>query len=116
MTDVLNSLLPATMTALDALALNQKLLATNIANANTEGYKPSHLDFESYMDAVLRNGNTEVSGNANINGYINQVDAEVQLDMELGLMSENLQKYKAIMDLLGRQTSLMQLVITGRGA
>ena len=116
MTDIMNSLLPATMTALDALALNQKLLATNIANANTDGYKPSHLNFEAYMDAVLKHSNTETLASENINGYINQTDNEVQLDMELGLMSENLQKYKAIMDLLGRQTSLMQLVITGRGA
>ncbi|AJQ92719.1 flagellar basal body rod protein FlgB [Gynuella sunshinyii] len=115
MTHILNSLLPATLTALDALSLNQKLLASNIANANTKGYSPSHLDFEAYMDSVLQNLDTSHATDKRIGAYVQQTSGEVQLDMELGLMSENLQKYKAIMDVLNRQTSLIQLAITGRG-
>lgn len=115
MVETINSLLPATLSALDALALNQQLLATNIANASTEGYAPSYLKFEDYMTSVL--AQNDASGSVNqvdSQTYVHQVNKEVQLDFELGLMSENLQKYKAIMDVLNRQTSLMQLVITSR--
>ncbi len=116
MVETINSLLPATLTALDALALNQQMLATNIANASSEGFKPSYLNFEAYMTSVLSEDGEVAVDQVDMAQYVNKADREVQLDLELGLMSENLQKYKAIMDILNRQTSLMQLVITSRSA
>ncbi|MBE0465960.1 MAG: flagellar basal body rod protein FlgB [Candidatus Desulforudis sp.] len=39
--------------ALDAEALRQRVIADNIANLNTPGFKRSQVDFRAFMDAAL---------------------------------------------------------------
>jgi flagellar basal-body rod protein FlgB len=43
--------------ALDAASLRQKVIADNVANAETPGFKPHEVEFESLLDNAMGNGN-----------------------------------------------------------
>jgi len=114
--EIHNPLMPVAMKALDALSLNQKLLATNIANANAKGFVSARVEFSSYMDSVLAQNKTALSEQSNLTSFIQQSDNKVNLDLELAAMSENLQRYKAVIDVLDRQAGIMRLAMKGRSA
>lgn len=42
--------------ALDAASLRQQVVSNNLANANTPGFKASHVAFESFLSAALEDG------------------------------------------------------------
>ncbi len=42
--------------ALDAASLRQQVVANNLANANTPGFKASHVEFESLLQEALGTG------------------------------------------------------------
>ena len=114
MIDIHSSITPLAGVALDALSLNQKLLATNIAQANTQGYNASRIDFQDYMNVVLNRSESVLSPAPDITGYIQTSSEPVSQDMELAAMQENLQRFKAIVDVLNRQSGIMQLAMKGR--
>jgi flagellar basal-body rod protein FlgB len=69
------------------LSTRQKLVASNIANADTPGYKTKDIDFESELQSQIQNQSptvTEVSGLKTKNDGNN-----VDMDREARLLSEN---------------------------
>lgn len=99
---------------LDALKEQQKLLAKNIANANTEGYQPSYLNFEKVM---MELNSQKMNGDVIKVNTINNIDKKVenvQLDMELLQMQETVLQYKTLLDVLSRKGALMKTVMGGR--
>ena len=46
-------------TALDGLSLRQRVIADNIANVDTPGYRASSVDFESQLRAAIESGNLD---------------------------------------------------------
>lgn len=95
---------------LDALSEQQKLLAKNIANANTEGYQPTYLNFEKIMTDLNSNNSINVKSES----YIEKKSNNVQLDMELLQMQETVLKYKTVLDALSRKGALMKTVMGTR--
>lgn len=95
---------------LDALSEQQKLLAKNIANANTEGYQPTYLNFNKIMTDLNSNNSIDVKSD----NYIEKKSNNVQLDMELLQMQETVLKYKTVLDVLSRKGALMKTVMGTR--
>ncbi len=112
--DILSSPVSASATnMLDALALQQKILARNIANANVEGYRPSYLNFDSYMAAATLQDQAEGNSHIRPSEHLTVKSDNVQLDMELLKMQETVLHYKTLLDLLSRKGALMKTVISG---
>jgi flagellar basal-body rod protein FlgB len=90
---VLDLTMQAIQASLDGLAARQRVIATNIANAETPGYLARRVDFEESLRDAVANGDplqTEASqitslAATNLNGNNVSVDAESIDLVEVGL-------------------------------
>ena len=106
---MLNGLGSSLESYLDLLSVRQKLMASNIANADTPGYKTRDVDFQSEFQSMLQGGQphvTEVTGLKTNNDGNN-----VSLDREARLLSENSMRFSAITQLLRGQLRTMKTAI-----
>jgi len=106
---MLNALNNSLESYLDLLSVRQKLMATNIANADTPGYKTRDVDFQTEFQSLMQGGQphaTEVPGlKANNSGN------NVSLDREARLLSENALRFSAVSQLLRGQIRNMKSAI-----
>jgi flagellar basal-body rod protein FlgB len=99
---------------LDLLSARQKLVASNIANADTPGYHTQDIDFQSeFRNAATGTPNVlEVAGLAMKNDGNN-----VSLDRESRLLAENALRFNAATGLLRSQISSVRAAIKeGQGS
>jgi flagellar basal-body rod protein FlgB len=83
---------------MDLLSLRQKLVASNIANADTPGYKTRDIDFQREFQAVL-NGNTPVP--EEVAGLETRNDGNnVSMDREARLLAENAMRFQLASSLM----------------
>jgi flagellar basal-body rod protein FlgB len=118
--------------ALDAEALRQRVIANNIANLNTPGFKRSRVNFQAFMDAAVQ---------ADASGHLKRTDARhipgrlggggppgveqvretsqradsnnVDLDREMLEMVENVLAFQTISQLRSKKSGIYSLVIRG---
>ena len=113
-----------------------ELLATNIANADTPGYKAKDVDFASALKAAKSNqqsGNTMVRtnekhlaggsrfvGNSEMFRTPNQADTgdgnSVDIQVERNLYVQNALEYQASLQFLGGKFSSLKKALGGQGA
>ena len=94
---------------LDLLTARQKLAASNIANADTPGYKTLDIDFQAeFRDALNRAPGhvVEVPGLTTRNDGNN-----VSLDREARQLSENALRFSAASNLLRTQIRMVRTAI-----
>ena len=110
-------------TALRASAVRQKVIANNLANLNTPGFRRNSVRFEEIladaMDSaggisrenlmkiegqVLQPKNTPVKNNGN----------DVNLDIEVGEMLKNSSRHKTYVRLLNKRYGQMELAMRDR--
>ena len=105
---------------LDVGALRHKVIAHNIANVNTPGFKKSEIQFEDEFQRVLARGDLErakrlrprmVQSNA---APLRNDGNNVDIDREIGHLSKNALLYKTYAALLGRKLSMMKSAVTGQ--
>ena len=99
---------------LDLLSARQKLVASNIANADTPGYRTQDIDFQSeFQNAISSTPNIlEVAGLPMKNDGNN-----VSLDREARLLSENALRFNVASSLLRSQiSSLRSAIKEGQGS
>jgi flagellar basal-body rod protein FlgB len=99
---------------LDLLSARQKLVASNIANADTPGYHAQDIDFQSeFQNATSGRPNVlEVAGLPMKNDGNN-----VSLDRESRLLAENALRFNAASSLLRSQISSLRAAIKeGQGS
>ena len=88
---MIDSLTNSLETYMDLLSMRQKLVSSNIANADTPGYKTQDLDAESSFESMLTGG---MAQQANVNGLTVKNDGNnVDLDREARLLAENSMKF-----------------------
>lgn len=95
---------------LDLLSARQKVVASNIANADTPGYQTRDIDFQTEYRSLIEGGSpraTEVTGLANRNDGNN-----VSLDREARLLAENALRFSMASNLLRAQIRLVRSAIT----
>ena len=96
------------------LSDRQKVVASNIANADTPGYKTKDIDFQSELQSAvggLKPAVTEVRGLRVKNDGNN-----VSLDREARLLSENAMRFNMAANLIRDQLKQVKLAIEGGGA
>lgn len=103
---------------LDAAALRHRVIANNIANVNTPGFKRLDVSFEDELAKVLAGGG-DVRGVkptvAEDPTAPERVDGNtVDIDREMGMLSKNSLLYTAASQILVARMSAMRSAITGR--
>jgi len=101
--------------ALDGLSMRMEVIAQNIANAQTDGYRPMQVSFEDALmkakdigpDAV-RAVKPEMESMP-----ISQFDGEMRIDLELAKANATGARYGALIDLLNRQMQMGREMIKG---
>jgi flagellar basal-body rod protein FlgB len=91
------------------LAARQELVASNIANANTPGYKTRDLDFQSEFQSLAETGRpgvTEVAGLESKNDGNN-----VSLDREARLLAENALRFNLASNLTRARIRMLRSAI-----
>ncbi len=93
---------------MDLLSARQKLVASNIANADTPGYKTRDIDFQSEFTSALSGqpyaqpvGGLEVKNDGN----------NVNLDREARLLSENALRFSIATNLMRGQIQAVKSAI-----
>ena len=83
---------------LDLLSLRQKLVASNIANADTPGYKTRDIDFQHEFASLIRGGAPNVTEVAGLE--VKHDGNNVSVDREARLLAENALRFNAASNLL----------------
>ncbi len=91
---------------MDLVSARQKLVASNIANADTPGYQTRDLDFQAEMGRALGVRPTEVPGLATKNDGNN-----VSIDREARLLAENALRFNVATNLMRSQMRYTKLAI-----
>ena len=102
------------------------VIASNIANSDTPGYKAKDLKFDDFLKdggipLTLTNEKDMDTPGADLSDYTVQMDRSapwkdgnnVQIDMEVAKMDENALLYEAGMKMLGTQMSMYQANLKG---
>ena len=113
--------------ALDAALQRHNVIANNIANANTPGFIPHEMKFETVL-AQLKTSSEVLSGDSlvqdvdylrdevNRGNFIERKDTDkVELDVEIADMAENVIKYRALLEGLSKRSSIIHMAISGQG-
>lgn len=110
--DLINSnhsqLLAKTM---DAYSLRQKITATNIANADTPGYKRHEVNFEDALNEAI--DATGLGVNKEVNPMIVETDQNVILEDELIEQADTQVRFQMVTKALRHHYSLVRNGITG---
>lgn len=95
---MIDSLTSNLETYMDLVSARQKLVASNIANADTPGYKTQDLDFQASFESMLNGGAPQKSA---VQGLATKNDGnDVDLDREARLLAENSMRFSVASSLM----------------
>ncbi|HYD85984.1 MAG TPA: hypothetical protein VEA80_00775 [Vitreimonas sp.] len=98
--------------ALEGLNRRFQFTAQNIANANTPDYAPIRVEFEQELARAAGRGVDAI--NAVAPRAVAAAEPEgMRLDLELATASQTAARYRALIDIMGRQMALHRAVVTG---
>ena len=96
---------------MDVLAARQKLMSSNIANADTPGYRTVDLDFQHEFQNLL-DGYGGVGSPSEVTGLrINNDGNNVNLDRESRLLAENSIRFSIASNLAKGQIKMLKAAI-----
>jgi flagellar basal-body rod protein FlgB len=131
--DVNDKTLKALTTALNFREMRQELISSNVANANTPGFKAKKLDFEEALaraldvDGQMQMNVTDVKHHNVGNGGFNNLEPEiyddpngvvsesgntVDVEAEMAKMAENKLMYDALVQLINKKMGLMKYALS----
>ena len=98
--------------ALKGLWTQQELIADNIANVNTPGYRAKSLDFDGFMRQALR-------ANSDIDAFVRQDQRtqfrtdgnQVDVEREMVLMMENSLRYRSVLSQVNRKMDMLNSIV-----
>lgn len=130
--DVNDKTLKALTTALSFREMRQELISSNVANANTPGFKAKKIDFEEALARALdvdgqmqmgvtdgRHHNVGGGGFNNLepeiyddpNGVVSENGNTVDVEAEMARMAENKLMYDALVQLINKKMGIMKYAI-----
>lgn len=96
---------------MDLLSARQKLAASNIANADTPGYKAKDIDFQQEYASMV-NGSEPQTIEAE--GLVTKPDGNnVSVDREARMLAENAMRFNVASSLLRGQINVVKEAIQG---
>lgn len=101
--------------ALDGLAAREAATAQNIANANSEHYRPVRVTFEDSLRAAAAAGPDAI---ADVAPKIEPapmpaIASEMRLDLEVATASQTAMRYGALLSVLESRGGMMRAVVDG---
>ncbi len=111
--------------ALDAAMLRHEVIANNIANHDTPGYKAKRLNFENIFNEMALhvrevNASTLEARIESVREYLREggtaivsQNETVELDHEMVRLTENTLRYQAILKAASKRGDLLSLAING---
>jgi flagellar basal-body rod protein FlgB len=130
--DVNDKTLKALTTALNFREMRQELISSNVANANTPGFKAKKLDFEEALARALdvdgqmqmnvTDGRHHTVGSGgfnnlepevydNPNGVVSENGNTVDVEAEMAKMAENKLMYDALVQLINKKMGIMKYAL-----
>jgi flagellar basal-body rod protein FlgB len=105
---------------LDAARLRHRAIAQNVANVNTPGYQRLEVSFEDGLARALARGDAQTL--ARLQPHLQTAEGgptradgnNVDIDQELGRLTNNTLLYNLITQVLASQTAQMRAAISGR--
>ena len=113
---------------LDAAAARQRILASNVANVDTPGYRSQDLDFEAALSEAMQSENLALHRSdaqhlpgrnggglqvIEVEGVARRDDNSVDLDREMSKLAETSMLYQAGTGILQSKMRILRNVITG---
>ena len=99
---------------MDLLSVRQKLVASNIANADTPGYQTRDIDFQGEFQQQLSAHQPQV---LEVSGLTTKNDGNnVDLDREARLLAENALRFSIASQLLRSELKSVKSAIDGGGS
>lgn len=102
---------------LDATALRNKVLANNIANADTPGFLRQDVPFEAELAAAVRSGNIDGLSLRIQTDHATPARADgnnVAVDRELAELNKNAMMHQMAVQLMQQKLAMQRIAITGR--
>ncbi len=100
--------------ALDIRAFYQRVLATNIANVETPGYKEKEVDFKSELGRLTGGGMEEgvrVSERTEGEGSASVDENTVTIEGQIVKMTENTLMFNSLVQLINKKFSMIRYAI-----
>ena len=91
---------------MDLLAARQKLVASNIANADTPGYKTKDIDFQFEFMSLVKDGNPNVREVGDL--PVKNDGNDVSMDREARLLAENAMRFNLASNLMRAQLRMVR--------
>ncbi len=97
---------------LDVVARREQLVASNIANIDTPGYRTQDIDFKSALNHAMKQTSTLPVEAQEVDGLVERPDGNnVNLDRESMLLAETQLQFRAGTSLLRREFHNIELAI-----
>ena len=98
---------------MNLVSARQKLVASNIANADTPGYQTKDLDFASELQSQIAGGKPNV---VEVSGLKNKNDGNnVDMDREARLLAENALRFSVASNLAHSEITTIRTAIEEAG-
>ncbi len=100
--------------AMDGLSVRHQVIADNVANVDTPGFKAGDVRFEEELSSAIALGKPE-SAKPVIHKYTGKIRADgnsVDIDMENAKLAETTILYSAMSRLISQKFSMLRTVIT----
>ncbi len=100
--------------ALNLRGIYHKVIASNIANVETPGYKEKDIDFGVELEKSLKDGSTEVDVLEKSDpGGIDGIDGNsVNMEDQIVKLTENTMMFNAFVQLINKKFSMMRYAIS----
>lgn len=99
--------------ALDVRVFYQKILASNIANVETPGYKEKELDFRTELQRVAQDGSAgvQVTEKTEGEGSYSIDDNTVDMENQIVKMTENTLMFNSLVQMINKKFSMIRYAI-----
>jgi flagellar basal-body rod protein FlgB len=94
---------------LDLLSQRQKLVASNVANLDTPGYKTRDIDFQFEFESQINGGTPTVNEATGLT--VKNDGNNVSLDRETRLLAENAMRFNFVSNLMKNELRMVKQAI-----
>lgn len=117
--DALGPLAPLVGALMDASTLRQRVVAENLANADTPGYRARAVRFDASVERAVRGGDLEAARGArpevvDREGRLNANGNDVNVDQEIGELNRNALAYQTLIAVTLMKRAQMRSAVGGR--
>lgn len=98
--------------ALDGLSMRHEAIAMNIANADSQGYRPVEVSFEKYLTEFVQSGDPAQSlPSLSMQPAVSVLGAKNSVEMQTVALNQNVLQYEALVTGLNKYMSMVSMAV-----